>query len=331
MDKKLKIVVSIFTVLFILFLCPFWKAISLASVFALGIFPCLPKKQRTHISWKITVAIVTFVTLLIVSPFILGIYSFSSNIIAYSQQENQKILNSDNLKSMISKKLDESVKILNLPIGGKSSSVVEKVSSNVADMLFAFSINAIKELPDLMVEILIFALSLYIFMQYGVPIKTKIVSLKLLNKKDTDELTTVLQQGSYQCLVTLLIAGGVQALVVLGGAAIAGFSHLFLTFIITFVLSFIPVIGAAPVAFVLAVIKLFQNEPSLMVFLIIVGLIAGSIDNIIKPILIQKGIQLDGAISLVIIIGSLALLGLPGLLIGPVVGSTVAHYFHKFS
>lgn len=87
----------------------------------------------------------------------------------------------------------------------------------------------------------------------------------------------------------------------------------------------------APVAFLLAVVKIFQHNPTMVIVLIITGIIAGSIDNIIKPLIMKKGVELDGALLLIIIMGSIVVLGLPGLLIGTVVGTTVAYYFKKYS
>lgn len=242
-----------------------------------------------------------------------------------------KKITSENLKETISTKIKQVSKDFNINLPTKYSGLVEKISVTSAQIILSFSWGVISKIPDLIIDIIVFSLSMYLFLHYAPHIKKKILFFKLLEKNDLDELTNILQKSSFDCLVTLSIIGAIQAITVVIGSAIAGFNELFFIFVATFILSFIPIIGAAPVAFSLAVVKIFQHNTTMVIVLIITGIIAGSIDNVIKPILIKKGVELDGALLLIIIMGSIVVLGLPGLLIGPVVGTTVAYYFKKHS
>ena len=102
------------------------------------------------------------------------------------------------------------------------------------------------------------------------------------------------------------------------GSSIFGFHEFFLIFVVTFILSFIPVIGAAPVSFVLAITAFVIGQSGNGIGLLVVTGIAGSIDNIIKPYVFSA--REEGAhpiMSLIGIIGSIIVFGLPGLLLGP--------------
>jgi predicted PurR-regulated permease PerM len=130
----------------------------------------------------------------------------------------------------------------------------------------------------------------------------------------------VVQQTSYITLVAHAIIGSVQSMIVAIGGLIFGYSEFLLLFVITFFTSLIPVIGASPVAIVLAVISLAQGEIKSAIGLAVVAIIAGSIDNILKPYIVSQSgdEELNPVIALIAIIGAVIVYGLPGLLLGPI-------------
>jgi predicted PurR-regulated permease PerM len=93
-------------------------------------------------------------------------------------------------------------------------------------------------------------------------------------------------------------------------------------FVVTFFVSFIPVIGAGPVALVLALYKLLLGDYGDAIGLGVVGIIAGTVDNLVRPYLISSNEgDLHPIVSLLAIIGALVIFGMPGLLLGPVIAS----------
>jgi predicted PurR-regulated permease PerM len=54
--------------------------------------------------------------------------------------------------------------------------------------------------------------------------------------------------------------------------------------------------------------------------LLVVAVVAGSVDNIIKPLIVSSGSEesLNPVISLLAIIGAVIVYGIPGLLLGPI-------------
>jgi predicted PurR-regulated permease PerM len=130
----------------------------------------------------------------------------------------------------------------------------------------------------------------------------------------------VVQKSSYSTLVASAAIGALQASIVAFGGLIFGFKEFFLLFVVTFFTSFIPVIGAAPIAIILAVISLVQGEYLATVGLTVVALVAGSVDNIVKPLVFASASEesLNPIVSLLAIIGAVIVYGLPGLLLGPI-------------
>ena len=74
--------------------------------------------------------------------------------------------------------------------------------------------------------------------------------------------------------------------------------------LLTFVAAFIPSIGTTIVALPVALLMLALGHPWAAFFLALWGLlVVGLIDNVVKPLLIQGGVQLDAAALFFALIG----------------------------
>jgi predicted PurR-regulated permease PerM len=122
----------------------------------------------------------------------------------------------------------------------------------------------------------------------------------------------------------VVVTALVQALVGGIGLWIAGVPFAALLTALMFLLA-VAQIGAVPVL-ILAVIWLFwSGAPGWGVFLIVVTVIAGTLDNVLRPLLIKQGAaELPLLLIFIGVIGGLISLGLIGIFIGPLV-LAVAH------
>ena len=78
-------------------------------------------------------------------------------------------------------------------------------------------------------------------------------------------------------------------------------------------------IGAVPVLIVAVGWLYWSGSPGWGTFLLGVTVIAGTIDNVLRPILIKKGADLPLLLVFVGVIGGLVAFGLIGIFVGPVV------------
>jgi predicted PurR-regulated permease PerM len=83
-------------------------------------------------------------------------------------------------------------------------------------------------------------------------------------------------------------------------------------------------VGAVPVLIVPVIWLYWSGSPGRGTFLLVVTIIAGTLDNFLRPILIKKGVDLPFLLIFIGVIGGLIGFGLIGLFIGPVV-LAVAH------
>jgi len=110
----------------------------------------------------------------------------------------------------------------------------------------------------------------------------------------------------------------VQALLGGIGLAIAGVPFAAVLTAVMFMLA-VAQIGAVPVLVCALVWLWFQGSTAWFVALLIWTLIVGSLDNILRPILIRKGADLPLLLIFAGVIGGLFAFGLLGLFVGPVI------------
>ncbi len=136
----------------------------------------------------------------------------------------------------------------------------------------------------------------------------------------TQELLTTFKKVSFAVIVSAVITSAVQAAAALVGYLIAQVPSPVFFALVTFFVAFVPAIGAAAVCLVAAVLLLVTGHPYMALFLAAWGLVVvGLADNLIKPLLIRRGLEIHGALVFFALLGGLAAFGAIGILVGPLV------------
>ena len=142
------------------------------------------------------------------------------------------------------------------------------------------------------------------------------------SKENGDHFILILKTSCREIFVSNVITGVIQALIVAVGALICNIGDFYLVFMFTFICSFIPVIGAAPMAFLIAGMAAIDQRYGAGITMCVVGVISGVSDNILRPYLVSRGeVEVPGVIGLLCIIGGVIVIGLPGLFVGPLFAS----------
>lgn len=187
--------------------------------------------------------------------------------------------------------------------------------------LLNFFKSFLASLPSLFVLLLIMILCTYSFLNNAHSVRKMFQKLFGFSDNKMDQLVLMFQGASRQVYFSNIATGSIQSLIVAAAVSLLGFAEFFLVFFVTLILSFIPVIGAAPVAFLTAIIAFFMGNTSAAVILVVVGVFAGVIDNILRPWLASFGqSKIPPIVAFVCVIGGAILLGFPGLFIGLLFG-----------
>ena len=143
-----------------------------------------------------------------------------------------------------------------------------------------------------------------------------------LAKGQTRALLAEFKRVSFAVIVSTLITAAVQAFAALVGYLIARVPNPVFFTMTTFLFAFIPAIGAGAVCLIAAALLLVTGHPYLAMFLAVWGVVVvGLADNVIKPLLIKRGMELHAAVVFFALVGGIATFGAVGLLLGPLVVS----------
>jgi len=309
-------------VLYALLFVPIWQSVLLGLLFASACAPVLRKVQRTLKSKRSLLAYATASTLLISFLLVLTYLVIQTYSFLVKLTENPDTIT--HLTGQIFELKQKSLEWL----AKQGFWTAEQTSEHLNHLITAgtlkgndFLLNTSKyfltQTPQILLSLVIFFLAFSAFLLGG----PRLFSL-LANKFALRDMSLARERFESICarsLGAVLVTGLLQATLVAIGSAIAGFPSLFLIFLVTFICSMIPLVGAASVPLILAVFQFFNGDYSNVVILAVTAAIAGTIDNFLKAYLFSRAAKTNPLISLMALLGGIMLFGFPGLFIAPVV------------
>lgn len=192
----------------------------------------------------------------------------------------------------------------------------------VNNFLLEFFQGVATSLPTLFIFLLIMILCTYSFLHNADKVRVFFQKVSGFSEPRMKELINIFIKDSRQVYLSNIVTGGIQSLMVATGVSLLHLGDFFLVFFITLILSFIPVVGAAPVAFIFAILAFFKDNTTAAIILGVLGLVTGVVDNILRPWLASFGeSKIPPIVAFVCVIGGALLFGFPGLFIGLLVGS----------
>lgn len=190
------------------------------------------------------------------------------------------------------------------------------LSDSFADMIYA--------LPEIIMGGLITVAAIYCFLKESHNVRALFDRYSHFSSRSGNDFIVMLKACCREVFFSNIITGVLQAAVVSVGAFVCGIGDFFLIFFITFIVSFIPIVGAAPVAAVLALLCFIDSRTGAGLGMLAVSIFSGVSDNLIRPFLGSLGIvEVHPFIGLLSVIGGVLMFGLPGLFIGPLVTSLI--------
>lgn len=189
--------------------------------------------------------------------------------------------------------------------------------------LQAFS-DLVTQIPDLLLGVLVMNLSFYFFLLKEDEIREVFDRYYYFSKDHSNRFISVLKSSCREVFLSNVITGILQSTIVSLGALACGLGDFYIIFFLTFIISFIPVIGAAPMAFALSALAFMEKRTGAGITMAVIGTFAGLADNVVRPYLVSLGeVEVPAFIGFLAVIGGVYVLGLPGLFVGPLLASLV--------
>jgi predicted PurR-regulated permease PerM len=322
--------VAVLVVSALFLVSPFFIPIVLAGTVALALFPIQARLENKGLSRKRAAALLTTVFSVIISiP--LFFFLIKGTLLVTNQLEkisfNDK-LRQEGVQEFVSDlrhdfvisihKYVSKIEFLSFLTEDK----IDSYLSTVNVFLLKFFRDFAGSIPLLFMLLLIMLLCVFSFLHHASGIKCFFQAMTGFDDDRMNLLTSIFIRDARQVYMSNIVTGAVQSLIVAGGVSLLGLGDFFFVFFITLILSFIPVIGAAPVSFVFAFIAFIKGNTTAAVILLVVGGFTGIIDNFLRPWLASFGeSKVPPMVAFVCVIGGALLLGFPGLFIGLLVGS----------
>jgi predicted PurR-regulated permease PerM len=308
---------------FVWILKPFWITIVLGLVFAVALDPALVFferlfKGRTRFA---LFTLLTSLTLLFFIPFgltlIKGTKVLRQNLERYNNQESIEQFKQYQA-SLLSRfnTLNEygiDTEVINEQLWG----LAQKAGGLITNVVS----NTVAEIPQLLLLFFVLTLSMISFLMMKTTFEKTVSNIEWLSQEGLKRLTTTFVTCCRSVVISSFVTGLAQALLTAVGALIFTDYQFLLVFFITFLLSFIPVIGAGPVSIVMGLLAISDSNWGSAIGLFIFAGVASVLDNILRPILLAGTTQIPSIWALLCTIGAIIVFGLPGLFVGPLIGA----------
>jgi len=201
---------------------------------------------------------------------------------------------------------------------------VKALVGDLAGQLIGWLQGVLKGIPNLLLNIFITIFSTYYFLKHGKDIYGFFKELFPLPDGRYKQMLSRFDDLSRGMILGQIVVGLVQGILAWAGFWFLGVPNPVLWGFATFIISIIPLLGAAlvwaPIAVYLFISGYITGEYWRAIALLIYGtFVISTIDNILKPKIVGEHAKIHPLIILFGILGGIQLFGIPGILIGPLI------------
>ena len=322
------------TIIFFYLIKPFALPIFWAAVIASLFYPVYAKIKK-YLKLENTSVLITLLLIFVI--IIIPLATISSLLIKesiqiYSSFDNKKSQLIANVQQTIGwVKTNSYTSSLNLD----EKTIIEK-TSETAKTVTAYLFTSIKNLTQnsilFFAMLLIMFYTLFYFIRDGEKLLKKLMYLSPLGDKSELMLYKKFTSTARAAIKGTLVIGLIQG--TLGGILfqIAGIEGALIWGIIMVLASIVPGVGASIVWLPTAIVMLILGNIWEGIMIILVGaLLISTIDNFLRPILIGKDVSIPPLLILFSTLGGIALFGISGFVIGPIITALFLSLWEMYS
>jgi predicted PurR-regulated permease PerM len=302
---------------------PFLVPIAWAIVFSIVFYPVYVFTLK-FAKWKTAAALITLTIILVV---ILGPFSYFTYLLVVELKDLSGYLETEKFEAVegllqhpsIKAVTSRTLSVFNLTEDKLKQAIVDNISKSGKEMIGRITKGA-TNIVTVSLDFIFMVFSIFFFLRDGPEFLSKTRDYMPFSETQKDRLVKQIRD-----IVISTIYGGVTVSIIQG--TMAGLTFFFLGIstpvvwgLATSIASFVPLLGAASI-WVPATVYLFLSGAVLQGFILaIVGLLGISlVDNILKPIIIGGRTKMPILVIFFSVLGGIKLLGLIGLIMGPLV------------
>ncbi len=302
---------------FVYILLPFFIPVVLGGILAMAFSPFIHFFILKGKSRKFALIGLTFMLFIIGLAPVSIVFIRGSKAISTFLTEQSLIVTKHNIENRIYAVLDNFSELNSIdPLAVRDR--FDNFMTGTGNFALNLFRTLIAQIPEMIILGMITILSFYFFLSNEVKIRKLFDRYFYFSNGNGDRFISLTKSSCKEIFFSNVITGAVQASIVATGAFFSSVGDVFVIFIITFFLSFIPVFGAGPFSFCIAILAFLEHKIGSGIAMIVVSIISGVADNFIRPYLTGQGeVKIHGFISFLAIFGGVLVMGLPGLFVGP--------------
>lgn len=181
-------------------------------------------------------------------------------------------------------------------------------------------------------ELFVMLFALFYFLRDGESMVRRFRLFLPFEETMTDRMLTEARELIFASVTTSLVIAAVQGMICGGAFGIVGLGSPVFWGVVMGFLSLLPVVGAWPV-WIPAAIWLFSTGHAgrAVILIAICGALGGTIDNVLRPILLGGRASLNGLLVFISVLGGIAVFGVLGVVLGPIVVATAVGILDVYS
>lgn len=174
--------------------------------------------------------------------------------------------------------------------------------------------------------------ALFYFLRDGDSILARFRRFLPFEESMTERMLAEARELIFASVTTSLVIAAVQGIICGGAFAIVGLGSPIFWGVVMGFLSLLPVVGAWPI-WIPGAIWLFSTGHwgRGIILIAICGALGGTIDNILRPVLLGGRASLNGLLVFISVLGGIAVFGVLGAVLGPIVVATAVGMLDVYS
>jgi len=298
--------------------------VALGAVFAVLLFPFLEKLEswKFGTAWAAGILTLGFSALVLLPGVVLMLIATKAGVdqfLRWKESASGATLLESILNTSLIRRLIEFITTwFSVQVDSVVSAVLQ--AAQTAGLVVANKLaSLLAQLPGIGLGLGIMIVSIYFFLVDGRKIVFFLRRNSVLDTEETERL--ILSTGGMcrSVILATVASGFAQVLVFMLGALLMGVDNTVLLAFVVFIASFIPLIGAAPITFGVALHQLFTVSQSAGIVMLVIAVIAGTIDNFVRPAVLKGAGNLHPLLAFIGAFGGLQVFGFPGVFLGPIV------------
>lgn len=193
------------------------------------------------------------------------------------------------------------------------------VAKNVSHALLVYVGSALYATPEFILKFFVFFLTWCFFLVKGKEWRSRFLVKILPWKQERELIANTCASVLKALIVSNVLVAIIQSFLLTLTLALFGVPRYILLGMIAFFISFIPIIGTAPLTLCAAAWCYFsQGRLFAAIGILTCGVLISLLDNFLRPFLMKGGAEIQFFWIFLAILGGMSLFGIPGAVIGPV-------------